>query len=63
MNTKLQQLLNLPNTYNIKHIQDIAEDLRNIRIKETDRIVTLDISDLYINLPINGVLNATKHWL
>ena len=63
MNKKLQQLLNLPNTYNIKNTQEIAEDLRNIRIKETDRIITLDIKDLYVNLPINGILNATKHWL
>ena len=63
MNKKPQQLLNLPNTYNIKNTQEIAEDLRNIRIKETNRIITLDIKDLYVNLPINGILNATKHWL
>ena len=63
MNKKLQQLLNLPNTYNTKNTQEIAEDLRSIRIKETNRVITLDINDLYVNLPINGILNATKHWL
>ena len=63
MNLKLQQVFKLPNTYNIKHTQEIAEDLRNIRIKETDRIITPDIKDLYVNLPTNLLLNVTKHWL
>jgi len=63
MNLKLQQVFKLPNTYNIKHTQEIAEDLRNIRIKETDRIITPDIKELYVNLPTNLLLNVTKHWL
>ena len=28
-----------------------------------NKIITLDINDLYTNLPTKGIIEATKHWL
>jgi hypothetical protein len=62
-NQKLNNLLNLPNTYITCNTKDIADDLTTIQINENAKIVTLDIKDLYVNLPIQGILNTTKIWL
>ena len=56
---KLYGLLNLPNTYNTKNSQEIAEELKMVKINENTKIITLDIKDLYVNLPIQGIIKAT----
>ena len=63
INKKMNHLLNLPNTYNTRNSQEIAEELKSIKINENNRILTLDIKDLYVNLPINCIIKATRHWL
>jgi hypothetical protein len=63
INKKVQHLLSLPNNYNTKNSYGIAEELNKIRINENSRTVTLDIKDLYVNLPLNGIMHATKYWL
>jgi hypothetical protein len=55
--------LPLPNTYNIKNSQEIAKETVNIRINEHMKLITLDINDLWVNLPIQGVLQAAKFWV
>ena len=30
---------------------------------EQMRVISLDIKDLYVNLPIQGILKTTKFWL
>ena len=34
-----------------------------MQISEQIRIITLDIKDLYVNLPIQGIIQAAKFWL
>ena len=63
LNKKLYNLLCLPNTYNTKNSQEIAEELKRVQINEQMRIITLDIKDLYVNLPIPGIIRAAKFWL
>lgn len=63
LNRKLRDLLPLPNTYNVKNSQEIAEKIVNIRINEHMKLITLDIKDLYVNVPTQGVLQAAKFWL
>ena len=63
INKKLYHLLNLPNAYNTKNSQEIAEELKNVKINENTRIITLDIKDLYMNLPPKVIIKATRHWL
>ena len=40
-----------------------AEELIKLNIKSNHRIITLDINDLYTNLPTKGIIEATIHWL
>ena len=63
INTKLQNLELLPNTYNIKNSTEIAEEISKLHINQNMRLITLDIKDLYTNLPTQGIIRATKFWL
>ena len=55
--------MNLPYTYTTKNSQELAEELRKIQIDEHIKIITLDIKDLYVNLPIQGIIQTIKFWL
>ena len=59
----MHHLINLPNNYNAKNSYEIAEELNKIKINEISKIITLDIKDIYVNLPPNGIMQATKYWL
>jgi len=63
LNRKLQNLICLPNTHTIKNSLELATELKNIQINENNRIITLDIKDLYINLPTKNILRITESWL
>jgi hypothetical protein len=60
---KLNTLIQLPYTYTTKNVQEIAEELKTINIDEHMKMTTLDIKDMYVNLPIPGILQTTKLWL
>jgi len=53
----------LPNTYNIKNSLEIAEELTQLNINQNNKLITLNIKDLYTNLPKQGITKATRHWL
>jgi hypothetical protein len=59
LNKKLRGLLPLPNAY-VTNSQEIAEELTNIPINDHMKIITLDIKDLYVNLPTHGVIHTAK---
>jgi hypothetical protein len=63
INKKLQSLIKLPYTYNTSNSQEIAEELTKLQINENMRIVTLDIKDMYANLPIKGIIKTIQFWL
>jgi len=63
LNEKIHSWQILPNTYNARNSLDIAEELVNLEMNISNRIITLDIKDLYTNLLKQGILMATKHWL
>jgi hypothetical protein len=63
LNKILSNLINLPQTYTAKNAREVAEDLKAIYISEHMKIITLDIKDLYVNLPLQGILHTTKFWL
>jgi len=52
----IRLLICLPHTYNTKNSHEIAEKLKRMQTNEQMRIITLDIKDLYVNLPIQGVI-------
>jgi len=49
--------------YNRKNSQETLEELKTMQVNEQMRIITLDIKDLYVNLPIQGIIQNTKLWL
>jgi len=53
----------LPNTYTVENSYEIAQELYKIHITENHKIVTLDIKDLYVNLPKRGIIRSTIFWL
>jgi len=63
LNKKLNSLLCLPQTYNTKNSQDIANELKRLQIDKQLKEITLDIKDLFFNLPIQGILITTKFCL
>ena len=63
LNKRLRNLINLPYTYTTKNSYEIAHELNNIQISKHNRMTTLDIKDLYVNLPVQIILHITKFWL
>ena len=46
--------------YNVKNSTNLAQDLKNIIIKDKYQLITFDIKDLYVNIPIEETINITK---
>jgi hypothetical protein len=49
---KLKDHLNLKYHYNVKDSTTLANDLAKLRIDENHRMITQDIKDLYVTVPI-----------
>jgi hypothetical protein len=47
--------LNLSNTYNVTQSTLLATELSRLHITESHRLITYDIKDLFVNIPINEV--------
>jgi len=63
LNKRLNNLINLPNTYTVKNSYEIVQELNNIQVNKHNRMITLDIKDLYVNLPVKNILQVHKFWL
>ena len=63
LNKKLNQTIRLPYTYATRNSNEVAQDLHIIQIKTQHRILTLDIKELYVNLPIQNIVSINKLWL
>jgi hypothetical protein len=57
---RLNNLRNLRNHYNAKDSIALANDLTKIKLEENHRMITLDIKDLYVNIPIEETLRIAK---
>jgi len=49
--------------YITKNSYEIVQERNNIQISKYNRMITLDIKDLYVNLPVENILHITKFWL
>jgi hypothetical protein len=52
INNKLNGYLCLSNHYNVKNSIIVAEDLTKLTINENHKMVTYEIKELYVNIPI-----------
>jgi hypothetical protein len=59
---KLCDLLNLKHEYVINTTQ-FTENIRKLKFNPDHKILTMDIEDLYVNLPINQTLNIINKLL
>ena len=54
------QYLNLDNCYTIVNSSTVAQDLTKLNINKQHRLITLDIKDLYINIPIRETIDIIR---
>ena len=59
LNKKLQNLVKLPNTFITKNSHEGAQDVLNIQLHSNNRLISLDIKDLFTKLPIKNILHIT----
>ena len=63
LNTILNNHLHLDNQYNITNSNTLAKDLTQLKISNKHRLLTLDIKDLYVNIPIKETIHITENQL
>jgi hypothetical protein len=63
LNTRIKEYIYLPNTYTEENSYEIAQELHKIQVKDNHKIVALDIKNLYVNLPKQGITQPTIFWL
>jgi hypothetical protein len=63
LNNRFKNYIDLPYAYTTKKSYEITQELNGIQIKEHHKIITLDIKELYVNLPTENILHITKCWL
>jgi len=56
----LDQYILLNNYSNVTNSTNLANDLTKLEIHENHRMISFDIKDLYVNLPIDETLNIIK---
>lgn len=52
LNRWLTDTLQLPNTFVTPNSTSLAHELTKLQITESDRLITYDIKDLYVNIPL-----------
>jgi hypothetical protein len=60
LNTILNNHLLLQNQYNTVNSSPLANDLIQLKINNKHKLLTLDIKELYVNIPIKETINITK---
>ena len=56
----LGQHITLHNHYTVTKSVNLAHDVTKLEIHEHHRLITFDIKDLYVNIPITETLNIIK---
>ena len=56
----LDQYITLHNRYTVTNSINLAKDLTHLKIHENYRLITFNIKDLYVNIPVAETLNIVK---
>jgi hypothetical protein len=59
----LDQYISLNNFFNVTNSTNLANDLTKLEIHENHRMISFDIKDLYVNIPLHATLNVIKNKL
>jgi hypothetical protein len=60
-NKWLPSQIQLYNTYITHNSTQLATELKKLNINEYSRMITLDIKDLYVNIPIKEIIRITRN--
>jgi hypothetical protein len=63
LDRKIKEYVSLPNTYTVQNSNEMAQELQKIHNANNHKMITLDIKDLYVNLPKQGIIQATTIWM
>ena len=63
LNCRLKEDINLLNTYTVQSSNEIAQELQKLHMEKYHKMITLDIKDLYVILPKQGIIQSTAIWL
>jgi len=56
----LNQHITLNNHYNVTDSINLANDLTKLKVHENNKMISFDIKDPYVNIPIDEILNIIK---
>jgi hypothetical protein len=56
----LKAYIQLPYQYNVKNSTNLAHYLEQLKIHEKHKLITFDIKDLYVNIPIDETISITQ---
>jgi hypothetical protein len=56
LNNWLSNQIQLPNRYTTYNSTQLANELKKLNITKSSRLITFDIKDLYVNIPIQETL-------
>jgi hypothetical protein len=56
----LNQYITLNSYYNVINLTGLASDLTKLKIHENHKLITFDVKDLYINIPMDETLTFIK---
>jgi hypothetical protein len=59
----LNRHLTLRNQYNVKNSTNLSTDITKLKLNKNHQLITNDIKDLYVNIPIEEALKITKSML
>jgi len=56
---ELSELIELPYTFSTKNTRQLVQELAAIQVNNSQKMITLDVKDLYLNLPVKDILKIT----
>jgi hypothetical protein len=56
----LNRYITLNNYYNVINLTSLANDLTKLQIHDNHTLITFDVKDLYVNIPIDETLVTIK---
>jgi glutamate/tyrosine decarboxylase-like PLP-dependent enzyme len=63
LNNKIKTYINLHNTHVSTNTRETAQEIHKLQITDKHKMITLDIKDLYVNMPKQGIIQSTIFWL
>jgi hypothetical protein len=60
---KLRTLINIPDQYSTRNSREIAEELTTLHKWYKATFLSLDVNDLYVNIPVTDAIRITRFWL